>query len=234
MCVIMKTLAILLLTLVLYKGAFAQHGKPILVKAGTSIAEAVAPADLYLYPQFKYGRALYKDGKRSGGKMNYSKLFDEMLFIDPFGDTLAVDNEGTINVISIDADTFYYNKGYVQYLTTIGNVKLAVKSSLKVADRQKIGGYDMANSASAITSYKSYDDGIQSYKLTVREDLILIRVDRYYLGDKYNRFVMANKKNVFDFFSRHEKAVKSYLGQNEVDFNNREDLEKLLLFLEGL
>ena len=230
----LKSLAILPFALLLFLGAFAQQGKPILVKAGTSIAEAVAPADLFLYPQFKYGRAVYKDGKRSGGKMNYSKLFDEMLYIDPFGDTMAVDNEGTISAIGIEADTFYYDKGYVQYLTTIGNTKLAVKPSLKVADKQKIGGYDMANPTSAITSYKSYDDGIQSYKLTVRQDLILLRVDRYYLGDKYNHFVLANKKNVFDFFSRHEKALKNYLDQNKVDFNNREDVEKLLQFVAGL
>jgi hypothetical protein len=230
----MRTLAILLPALLLFMGAFAQHDKPFLVKAGTSIADAVAPGELYLYPQFRYGRVLYKDGKRSGGKMNYSKLFDEMLFIDPFGDTLAVANEGTIGVISIDTDTFYYDNGYVQYLTTIGNAKLATKASLKVADKQKIGGYDLANSTSAITSYKSYDDGVRSYNLTVREDLILIRVDRYYLGDKYNHFVMANKKNVFDFFSRHEKAVKLYLEQNKVDFNNREDLEKLLQFVVQL
>jgi hypothetical protein len=45
---------------------------------------------------------------------------------------------------------------------------------------------------------------------------------------------MANKKNVFDFFSRHEKAVKLYLEQNKVDFNNREDLEKLLQFVVQL
>jgi hypothetical protein len=230
----MRTLALPLLVLLYFHGAFAQNASPIIVKAGTSIKESVSPEDLYMYPQFRYGKVVYKDGKRSGGKMNYSKLFDEMLFINPFGDTLAIANERTVSLISIDADTFYYDKGYVKYLTTIGNTKLAVKPSLKVADKVTIGGYDMANPASAITSYKTYDDGVRSYNLTVREDLVLVRVEQYYLGDKYNHFVLANKKNVFDFFSKHEEAVKRYLYENKVDFNSHEDVEKLLLFLASL
>lgn len=230
----MKTLAFLLITTLFCTSAIAQNTASIIVKAGTSLKESVPPEDLYLYPQFRYGRVFYKDGKRSGGKMNYSKIFDEMLFIDPFGDTLALANEPAISVIGIDADTFYYDKGYVKYITTIGNTKLAVKPSLKVADKVKIGGYDMANPASAITSYESYNDGIRSYNLTVREDMVLIRVEQYYWGDQYNHFMLVNKKNVFDFFSKHEKAVKGYLDEHKVDFNSREDLERLLQFLAHL
>jgi len=49
-----------------------------------------------------------------------------------------------------------------------------------------------------------------------------------YIGDKFNHFLRANKKNFHTFFK--DKNIAQYLKEHQVDFDKEEDLEALLLF----
>ncbi len=230
----MKVLPILLFIMLLQGNLFAQKKTSIVVKAGNNIKDVVPITEIFEYPQFISGRVFFKDGQNSGAKMNYNRLVNEVQFIDSKGDTLAVANENTIQFVAIEKDTFYYDGGFLKLLDGSKAVKLAVKQILKVGDKQKMGGYDMATSTSAISSYKSFYDGRQFYNLSVREDIILLKVTQYYIGDKYNNFVSANKKNVMKLFSKHQNVLQKYLKDNLIDFEKKEDLEKLVQFLNQL
>jgi len=158
-----------------------------------------------------------------------------MQFIDFKGDTLNIANAGTIKFIRINNDLFYYDKGYVKLIKNNNTIKFAAKQTLRVSGKNKIGAYNMASPASAIDSYGSLTvDHKTIYKLTPREDIILTKKTEYYFGDKYNHFVLANKKNLLRLYSKQEGTVAAYLKENNVDFNNREDLEKLLQYLANL
>jgi hypothetical protein len=103
-----------------------------------------------------------------------------------------------------------------------------------VASKNKIGAYDMSNPTSAIDSYGTLIDQRGVYNLVPREDIILVKKTQYYFGDKYNRFVLATRKNLMEKFSKQSKTLNTYLKENKVDLNSREDLEKLLQFLASL
>ena len=230
----MKALPLLLFALIYYTGLFAQNTTSIAVKAGSNIMDVLSTADVFHYPQFTSGKVLFKDGISAEAKLNYNRLLDEMHFIDPKGDTLAIANEKTIKFIVIDKDSFFYDQGYVRLLYGNNVVKLAIKQVWKVVDTKKTGAYNMASSVSSISSKSSYFDGRRFHKITVNENVVLSKVEQYYFGDKYNRFVLANKKNLLMLFAKEQRRIEMYLKENKVDFNNKDDLEKVVQFLEHL
>jgi len=206
----------------------------IIIKAGTSFNESVSITDLYEYPQFVYGKVFFRFGDSTGGRLNYNRLLDQMQFIDLKGDTLNIAYPGTIKFIRINNDLFYYDNGYIKLIKGNNTIKLATKQTLKVAGKNKIGAYDMASPGSAIDSYSSLTIDHKNYNLTPREDITLTKKTEYYFGDKYNHFVLANKKNILRLYSKQEGTVTAYLKENNIDFNNPEDLEKLFQYLSNL
>ena len=222
-----------LILLVCCCSAHAQDST-ITIKAGTSFNESVSITDVYEYPQFVYGKVFFIPGDSSGGRLNYNRFLDQMQFIDLKGDTLNIAYPGTIKFIRISNDLFYYDNGYVKLIKDNNTIKLTAKQTLKVSGKNKIGAYNMASTASAIDSYNSLTIDHKNYNLTPKEEFTLTKKTEYYFGDKYNRFVLANKKNIVRMFPKQERVVTAYLKENNVDFYNREDIEKLLQFLTNL
>jgi hypothetical protein len=223
--------AVLLLALLYATPSFAQN---ISVRAGTPINKAIPLAQLYQYPQFRTGRILYKDGRSTGSTLNYHRVFDEMQFLGVKGDTLALSNEGTIQLITIEKDTFYYADGFIRLLGATPNVKLAKKQWLKLMDREKYGGYGQTYSGTDIVNVKMLDDGKQVHQLTVKENVVFAPTVQYYFGDRWDHFVLASKKNVLELFAKHEDAIRNYMKQTKVDFKKEEDVQALFAFLAKL
>jgi len=230
----LRLLALPLLLLLFNHDLFAQHNATIIVGVGKTIKEAVPTTDLYEYPQFMQGTVVYRDGNRSFGSMNYNRFLDEMQFITAKRDTLTLINEKTIAFINIGADTFFYDQGYIKSVLSTTHVKLGEKQMLRIVDKQRIGAYGVASSVESIDTKNAYNDGVKNYNMTVMQQLLLAREVQYYLGDTYNHFVLANKKNVMKFFSKQQRALESYLKENNIEFTNKEDLEKLFQFLNQL
>ena len=147
----MKALLLLLFILTGYSGLRAQDSTLVTIKAGNKIKDVLTPADIFSYPQFTSGKVFFKDGSKAVAKLNYNRLSDQMLFIDPKGDTLELADENTIKFIAIDKDTFYFDEGYVKIIADYGAVKLAEKQIWVVADVRKVGTHNSAKSSVAIT-----------------------------------------------------------------------------------
>ena len=225
---------VLLLFVLAYCSRSDAQDSIIVIRAGTSVKESVSITDLYQYPQFIRSKVFFKSGDSTVTRLNYSKLFDEMQFIDFKSDTLSIANAAMIRLILIHNDLFYYDNGYVNLIKDTNGIKLAAKQTLRVASKNKIGAYDMSNPTSAIDSYGTLIDQRGVYNLLPREDIILVKKTQYYFGDKYNRFVLATRKNLMEQFSKQSRTLNTYLKENNVDLNSRKDLEKLLQFLASL
>jgi len=143
---------------------------------------------IYRYPVFTSGVIYFKDGNTPSALLNYNFLLGEMQFIAPKGDTLSIANEKTIKLITIKDDSFYYDKGYLELIMTGSVVKLVMKQKINVTGTQKIGAYDQPSAVSSISSYTTFSSGPRSYKLNVRQDVLLSKETSYYLGDKFNHF----------------------------------------------
>lgn len=225
---------VLLLFVLAYCCRSHAQDSTIVIKAGMSVNESVSITDLYQYPQFVYSKVYTKSGDSAVVRLNYNRLFDEMQFIDFKGDTLSIANAPMLRLIRINDDVFYYDDGYVKLIKDTNGIKLAAKQTLRVAGKNKIGAYDMANPTSAIDSYGTLIDQRGIYKLAPREDITLAKRTEYYFGDKYNQFVWATRKNLLQQFSKQSRTLNAYFKENNVNLNRIEDLEKLLQFLAGL
>jgi len=230
----MKTLLVLLFALMEYTGLFGQNTTSITVKAGNKIRDVLTTADIFYYPQFTKGKVFFRDATKAEAKLNFSRLVDELHFIDPKGDTLVLADEKTIRFIHIDKDTFYYDQGYVRLVVGNNIVKLAEKQVWVLGDTKKIGAYNTANTTSSIASFNSYNEFGRTFDLVIKEDVVLRKVEYHYFGDKYNRFVLAGKKNLLMLFPKEQRRIGAYLKESKIDFSKKEDLEKIVQFLGHL
>ena len=207
----------------------AQTEKTYSVKMG-EVPDKVIPAEaLYLLPDFTQGVAFFKDGSSSTQRFNYNSLLDEMHYINERGDTLAIAEPALINSVEIDSIKFYYDLGYIQQIFTSGNYKLGVKQKWKQMPDKTTGGYDMGSNDGSIETYSTLTNSNGSTgRLQVQKDVLYKNENSFYLGDRFNHFQKAYKKNFYSFFN--DKKIAQYLKKHKVDFNKEEDLKALLQF----
>ena len=230
----MKALLLLLFILTGYSGLRAQDSTLVTIKAGNKIKDVLTPADIFSYPQFTSGKVFFKDGSKAIAKLNYNRLSDQMLFIDPKGDTLELADENTIKFIAIDKDTFYFDEGYVKIIADYGAVKLAEKQIWVVADVRKVGTHNSAKSSVAITSLGTYSDEgarAKSYDLVINENTIIRKETQYFFGDANNRFARTGKKRLLLLLPKDELSIETYLKENKVNFDKKEDLVRIVQFI---
>lgn len=233
----MKTLPLLLFVLIGYIDLSAQDSTLVTVKTGEKITDVLKASDIYYYPRFIYSKILFKDGTVADPYMNYNRLYDQMLFISEKGDTLALTDEKNIEFIVNDWDIFYYSGGYLRLIADDTVIKLAEKQTWVLADIRKVGTHGRPTTSVAITSLSYFSNGqdaAKSKELIMNEELVLRKETQYYFGDKYNHFVHASKKRVLNLFPKDERSIETYINENKVNFDKKNDLEKLCQFLRQL
>ncbi|HEX6168281.1 MAG TPA: hypothetical protein VFZ33_01215 [Chitinophagaceae bacterium] len=65
----------------------------------------------------------------------------------------------------------------------------------------------------------------------MNEDMLIKKETQYFFGDKYNHFVRAGKKKLLFLFPKEQPIIENYLKENKVDFDKKDDLEKITSFL---
>jgi hypothetical protein len=225
----------LLFALFLFVAAdiFAQDTLTIFIPADRLVSDVLTPKKMYKYDGFLPGKIFFRDGNFAEGKFNYNYLNGEIEFIEK--DTLAIAKQQMFNIkmMTVDRDTFFYDKGYLQQVVGTPLGKLLKKQMLIVMKREKIGAYDQPTATSAIESYSSFSDAYGSFNpnLRVRENITLVLRTDYYFGSKFNVFLFANKKNLLKAYPNKKEQINQYFKRREVNFRNGEDLKKLLVSL---
>lgn len=211
----------------------AQEGKTYTVNSIQDNKEELI-RDAYRYPQFTPGVVHFKDGRETKAYLNYHRLYDQLLFLTPKGDTLALGDLKMYKFAAIGTDTFYVqNNGFLERLTHYAGVNLARKGTIVVTDRARKGAYGTYSTTAAIESRGIYNDqGGRIVALKTDENLIYNEKSEYFLSDAYNNFSRATKKNFYDLFRKQEKKLREYLDTHKVDFFKEKDLLQLLAFLQ--
>ena len=212
--------------------ATSENYKVYRVNPGERVGEALLNNGLYQYPKFTQAQVVYKNGGYGNGLLNYNRLTGEMQFIDPNGDTLALNNEPEIDMVVIDKDTFYYSNGYMQKVEDF-SAKVAKKTYLEMTNRERKGLYGntaqaAVNTHTTVVTDLGFKDVIPQEVLTFRERTI------YFIGDRFGRFKPLNKKNVLYLYAKKEREVSEYLRAHPVDFLKEEDVMRLIGFLKTL
>ena len=176
--------------------SFAQN-TVMTIKAGEDIS--ALNGHIYKYPQFAHGKVYFNDGSIARSKMNFNLLLEAIQFIDEKGDTLALANETTIRYLTVGIDTFFVHEGYLQLLSTYGDIKLATKQKIKFLDEKNIGAYGLSTSTHTIDNYNTLR-AYNTYTLKINKDLVYSKERKYYFSGGDDNFVIVNKKNLLKVF----------------------------------
>lgn len=229
----MKKLLITLIVFAIVPMAFGQARKTYTVKAGEKIIEALPVEAQFLYPQFMIGTVNFKNNNVGTNLLNYNRLLDEIQFIDNKGDTLSLSEEPTVASIYIARDTFYFYEGYVNLIARVKDVKFGVKPLMVLSNRQKIGGLGELSSASIDTHVTlSTSQGMRD--LIQKEQLTFALYTTFYIGDKFNRFKVLNKKNLMNMYDKKEFEIQDFLNGQSINLLKEVEVRKLIEFLKTL
>jgi hypothetical protein len=206
----------------------AQKTRTFRIYPGEKLVDKIPPEDLYSLPAFAKGTILFRNNTYAEATMNLNELFDEMQYVDHFGDTLSLADEKLINSIIIGADTFYYENCYLRHLYATGGIKLARKSFFVFMNRQKLVGYGEA-SAGSVETFTSVSGKNFLKELVAREIMTLRKDQSLYIGDGYNHFKELNRKNLLEMYATREREVSAYLKENKTDLKDAEAVKQLMI-----
>jgi hypothetical protein len=205
------------------------------VKPDDLFTEVFKTEDLYRYSKFMNGKVVFRDGSETAAQLNYHKVFDEFMFIDQKGDSLAIGNGETIRVIVINKDSFYFTKGsFIESIGRFKDIVLAKKQLFTEVDQEKKGAYGQTYSNNATTSRRFYYTIDGKPRLNVGEKTIFGISTEYFIAYKSDEFIPASKKNIEKLFSNHSREVRDFLKENQTNFKSEHSVKQLVEYLAKL
>jgi len=188
--------------------------------------------ELYRFPAFAEGTVTFRNGGFVTARLNYNISVDEMHFISPQGDTLALADPPAVIFINIGQYRFYYDKGYLQSIPAAGDIILAFKQVL-LEEKNTKGAFGIATTHPDANSYSFFTLKGQQYKLNNDDAQMEIRTT-YFFGDTYGHFYKASKEYILNHYAKQQDAVSTFLKNNRISFNKADDFTKLLEYCKQL
>ncbi|MFT3936635.1 MAG: hypothetical protein QM726_23625 [Chitinophagaceae bacterium] len=197
-----------------------------------SIRTILPEKGIYRYQTFNEGSIVFRNGIISAGKMNYNVSLDEMHFITSSGDTLSVADPASISFVNLNGSRFYYDKGFYQTIDTIraNGIVLAYRQSFSEQQQRKYGAYDITEQHEGLRTMTFYTGHGQIYKLGADEKVMITTKEHYFFGDVYGHFEKAQKQFILHHFKKQESVLNEFIKTNHINFNEPEDLLKLMQF----
>lgn len=205
------------------------------VRTGEKLSDVFTAKDIFRYETFLPGKVLFKDGTTAEAPLNYNRIYEQMMFLDAKGDSLAVANPELVNVIVIGSNNFYFAAEVVlEELNDYGNVKLATHEVLREIDKKILGAYGSTTDAKSISYYKhEYTIDGKPVQPKPGEGTLFSKKADLYIGDSYNHFMPASKKAVESVYAKKAKELKAYLKDNPVKYDNVKDLQRLCEYMQA-
>lgn len=205
------------------------------LKADDVFTEVFTVMDLFRYPEFRDGKVIFRDGSEVSARMNYNKLFDQFMFLNESGDSMAIGNAETIRVIVVGRDSFYTMKNsFVESLGTSNGIRFARKQTLKEVDQEKTGAYGQSYSANSTTAKKSVYTVDGKPRLNVGEKTVFSKKTEFYISHKSDEFLPASRKNIEKMFSMHSGAIREYIKQHNTEFSKESSIAELIRYIASL
>ena len=226
-----------LFLLLLFPGwIFAQDRQIIEVTSGDDLDERISYHLQYLFPEFTIGDVIYKDAPLGAGMINYNLLVGEMQFLAD-DEVMALANIRDIAMVYIDNRKFYpfNNKEFAEELLSTDKVQLRVRRRGSMVPYAKRGAYGASSPTSAITSYNSINNASQQHNLSVMGDVMVTLKYFYYLVGQNGRYTQINNVKAFTkLFPVHRAQIEAYAKENNIRFDNVNDLKVLLVYCNTL
>lgn len=230
----MRILLTFLLMFIYGQNSWGQQDKTLVEKSHMENLKEFTNS-IFQYPEFENGKVILKDSTEIAARLNYNRVLGQILCISRQGKTLPFEHPETFNKIIIGIDTFqFYNKGFLEKFTHYPNGNLYIKQTIRYIEKEK-NWNDGSVYIPANSSKLPYSNDDQAKQGTVIEENAHFKfINEYFLADKFMNVYPVTKKGFSDLFPMYKNELKTYLQKHSVNFNNIEQIEKLLQYLQGL
>lgn len=199
----------------------------LIIITGSSKLVAQIDSTQFLLRNFENGQVFFKDGRVFDASLNYSLFVKKFLFLDQQDNSIKEFSEPEmVSTIKIGKRVFLPTKnGATEVLQSDPYISVQYRGTLKREGKEI--GYGGRSETSAVDGLATYHSGNTGYKLET-EKFILSRIDKIfrieYNGKQY-RFL--NEKQFLKAFSNQKEVLMKYIKENEIDFNDIDDVLKL-------
>lgn len=218
----MKKLLFISFAVFFAAAAFGQSTEIITVK-GSNVHDFLA-AKTYKYPNFIQSSIYFKKGEKALAKVNYNYILGGIQYINEHKDTLLLDNVDDLNYIAIATDTFFYDNGYLEWMASSPNNKLARRVSLTVLGAQTVGAYGSTNNTAKVEGIGT----LFTTDLDMNQDVKFKKSVTYFIKGGKGDFMPASKSNFEDVFPKVE--ISDYVKENKLNLKKEGDVVDLFLY----
>jgi len=187
----------------------------------------------YILPEFVQGKVLMKTGMSYNALLNYDALTEEMVFTNK-GNVLAIADEEVelVDTIYLAGKKFVtLNHKFVEILYNSSAI-LYAGYKCELSSQGKPGAYGDTSQTSAVTTASAFYSGSNRYNLTSPDMYKTKPYTWYWLmkNGKLSRFI--NIKQLANIYRNKGEKFKAYLRENNVIFDNQEDVTRLISYME--
>lgn len=223
----MRIFIIFSLIIALQPGLYAQESPTENLKELTD--------NLFKYPAFVDGKIILKDGSEYAAKLNYNRILGKFLVIDRMGQTRPFANPDTLNKIIVAKDTFYYsNKSFLQKITHFPNINLYLKQTISYIEKQKGNNNGMPVVISNDSKLPYSLEQPKTEGVTIEKNSLFKLLTEYFIADSSLNFYPATRKNFYVLLPNRKNELKTFMRDHSVNFNNIEQMEQLLQYVNAL
>ncbi len=183
--------------------------------------------NVYIFDEFKNGKAVYKNGAVVYAKLNYDPLSQRMLFLSPSDNALLeIVNPSDISYINIEGRMFEQIKGNLFYeRINYNNFIFYIQWRYKAVSEGKPSGYGTTSTTSAITSVSVINKEGRTIPLNVSEKFNYKPDNFYYIKINNTQKRFSSPDSLAKLLKAHKEEIKKYIKENKLDFDNPEDIK---------
>lgn len=203
---------------------------------------AQGPGDGLLFSQFERGLVKYRNNTQREALLNYNTIEQEFLYVSDDNTIMAIGEPQTIDIIIIGHRSFVpAQKDMFYEMLKAGDMNLFVQWKSKLVSQGKRTAYGGYSSVSAISNVTLAQGGstatgsVGLYGRLISDEKFKANTDCIYyviIGDKYRSF--NSLKGLMKIFKEHKDQIKTFSKKHAVDFDNPDEVCKLIEYVSGL
>lgn len=229
----MRIFLIFSLIMIFKQELYAQDNKVTKESSTENLKELTN--NIFKYPAFVEGKIILKDSSEYEAKLNYNRILGKFLVIDRTGKTRPFSNPDTLNKIIVAKDTFYYsNNSFLQKITHFANVNLYLKQTISYIEKQKNENNGMPVIISNGSKLPYSLEEPTTDDITIEKNSLFKFLNEYFIADTSMNFYTATKKSFYVLFPKYKDELKTFMQDHSVNFNNIEEMENLLQYMNSL
>ncbi len=189
----------------------------------------------FLFDDFQEAVVYFKNGSQFHEKMNYNILANKFYFVDRVDNKVkALSNPQDIQIIKFGNRVFYTegNNG-IEILPTSPVLYVQYKGNMrKEASKGAFG--QPAETTSVKTYGGTYAGRGERYDFDPEKLILGSRYNIYWIEQKGKKKSFKNFNQFLKLYPKHKEELKRFIKENNVDFNNVQQISILCIHAESL